>query len=46
VTTKIFVQQTDEMEIKIVVHAQRIAGAENGSRTQTIKWTIEGSPEK
>lgn len=34
------------MEVKIIVHAQRVAGAENGDRTQVIKWTIEGLPEK
>ncbi|MDA5388747.1 hypothetical protein [Loigolactobacillus backii] len=38
--------KTDEVEIKIVVHVKRVAGAENGSRTQTIKWTTEGKLEK
>jgi hypothetical protein len=36
-------KQTDEVEIKPVVHVQRVAGDENGNRTQTGKWTTEGS---
>ncbi len=33
------------MEVKIIVHAKRVAGAENGNRTQIVKWTIEGLSE-
>ena len=43
VSIKQIVQQTDEVEIKPVVHVQRDAGDENGVRTQTGKWTTEGS---